>query len=241
MPINATRAPRKGQVSAISATSKAELTVFPLPMGNWNGQTFAIGESHSEYDHKNNNIPFMDSQPLVTLSLQLSAGGYPKLISMFADSGATCSCATPATADFLRKLGVHVVVLDSENPTELTGYSAATTYGSARKIMQVHVVLSPSAILELRFGILGAINDPAKILLGNSFLRVAKAVMNFGTDVMSFNINGMDYHTPLIMGDPSCLRPTREQAVASILLSPDNTLSPDEALAAAESYGWLKI
>ena len=55
---------------------------------------------------------------------------------------------------------------------------------------------------------------------------------------MSFSVNAVSCHTPL-MSDPACLLPTREHAVSTVLLAPDNQLSTNEALAAAESYGWL--
>ena len=75
--------------------------------------------------------------------------------------------------------------------------------------------------------------------MGNSFLRVLDAVKNYGTaGVMSFSVNAVTCHTPL-MSDPACLLPTREHAVSTVLLAPDNQLSTNEALAAAESYGWL--
>ena len=170
----------KAQVGLVAATSHALIAKAVVGgLASWNKGTLeGVAYDSPEFSFNKRNLVFSPIQPLGMMFAEGAQQGL-KLVAGFLDIGSQVSLVTKAAMDALEKYGVRVQVFQSEAATMLVGFQTGLEYGGCSRIAAINFAIGKDEFIQVCFGVMEDITQPAKLLIGNAVQKV------FGFDIMN--------------------------------------------------------
>jgi hypothetical protein len=166
-----------GSVAASSHTIVAKEVVGGL--ATWNKGTLeGVAYDRVGFRFDDHSLVFNNTQPM---ALMFAEGAQPglKLVAAFLDIGSQVPLITKAAMDVLEKYGVRLQVFKSEAATMLVGFQTGLEYGGCSRIAAINFAVGKNEFIQVGFGIMEDVTQPAKLLIGNAVQKV------FGFDIMN--------------------------------------------------------
>ena len=206
-------------VASVSASAPLRVMAVDYSQDRWaveaGAQLFGIGDTSSTFVRGDRNLLFQLTQPMGYFFVQrIGEGG--QLLRVFLDSGSQPCLMTPEAIKALSAKGVNIRVYDSVVGLELQGFNAQQLYGFVGKVAVLVFIFPDNKFVELVFGVLGTELEPAKNLLGGSFLHAFKAELLFGEELVACKVGGTRYCHLMAAEDPNGVIPTQSQVAASL-------------------------
>jgi hypothetical protein len=148
-------------------------------LATWNkGELEGVAYDSKDFKFESYNLVFQTKQPLGLMFAEGVQVGV-RLVTAFIDTGSQVPLITKAAIETLQKYGVRVQVCQSESATMLVGFQTGLEYGGCSKIASINFAVGKDEFIQICFGVMEDITQPAKLLIGNAVQRV------FGFDIIN--------------------------------------------------------